>query len=73
MTARRWGVTAVVGMLMGALVGVATPPPEPVRAAQVQQHPCDWVETCQYPCGGEADNCCQGEWNCPPDLTLPRC
>lgn len=38
-----------------------------------EQHPCDWVETCQLPCGREGGECCHAEWNCPPDATLPRC
>ncbi|MET0404270.1 MAG: hypothetical protein ABW123_17800 [Cystobacter sp.] len=38
-----------------------------------EQHPCDWVETCQFPCAGESKECCQADWNCPADLTLPRC
>jgi hypothetical protein len=37
-----------------------------------EQHPCDWVETCRYPCDGKASECCHGDWNCPPNVTLPR-
>ncbi|MCY1073148.1 hypothetical protein [Archangium lansingense] len=37
------------------------------------RHPCDWVETCQLPCGREGGECCHAEWNCPPDANLPRC
>jgi len=36
-------------------------------------HPCDWVETCQLPCGREGGDCCHAEWECPPDANLPRC
>ena len=52
------------------------PPREPSPASEAhaaQQHPCDWVETCQLPCGGEGTECCHAEWNCPPDASLPRC
>ena len=41
--------------------------------ARSEHHPCDWVETCQVPCAREGAACCHAEWNCPPDLTLPRC
>ncbi len=42
------------------------------HAAGPEHHPCDWVETCQLPCGREGE-CCHAEWNCPPDMNLPRC
>ncbi|QRN96975.1 hypothetical protein JRI60_49790 [Archangium violaceum] len=38
-----------------------------------ERHPCDWVETCQLPCGREGGECCHAEWSCPPDANLPRC
>ncbi|QRK10671.1 hypothetical protein JQX13_11675 [Archangium violaceum] len=43
------------------------------RASSTENHPCDWVETCQVPCGSEGGDCCHAEWNCPPDANLPRC
>ncbi|HYO57821.1 hypothetical protein [Archangium sp.] len=43
------------------------------HAAGPEHHPCDWVETCQLPCGREGGECCHAEWNCPPDANLPRC
>jgi hypothetical protein len=48
---------------------------EPVQqsAGLESRHPCDWVETCQLPCGREGGECCHAEWNCPPDANLPRC
>jgi hypothetical protein len=92
MTALRLGLVALVGILLGAPVGVAwpgrapcasgareCPAPKPAdeapgaREARAGQHPCDWVETCQLPCGGEGGDCCHAEWDCPPDATLPRC
>ncbi|WNG13497.1 hypothetical protein [Cystobacter fuscus] len=96
MMARRLGLLAVVGILIGGIlieapVGMAwqheppcppgareCTPPEPLdessapRADRTEQHPCDWVETCQFPCG-EGSVCCQADWNCPADATLPRC
>lgn len=45
----------------------------PQAAGLESRHPCDWVETCQLPCGREGGECCQAEWNCPPDANLPRC
>ncbi|HEX5745157.1 MAG TPA: hypothetical protein VFZ09_02875 [Archangium sp.] len=45
----------------------------PQSAGLESQHPCDWVETCQLPCGREGGECCHAEWNCPPDANLPRC
>ena len=38
-----------------------------------ENHPCDWVETCQLPCGREGGDCCHAEWECPPDANMPRC
>jgi hypothetical protein len=43
------------------------------QASGSEHHPCDWVETCQLPCGREGGECCHAEWNCPPDANLPRC
>lgn len=45
----------------------------PQAAGLESRHPCDWVETCQFPCGREGGECCHAEWNCPPDANLPRC
>lgn len=47
--------------------------PAPQSAGLESSHPCDWVETCQLPCGREGGECCHAEWNCPPDANLPRC
>lgn len=47
--------------------------PAPQATGLESHHPCDWVETCQLPCGREGGQCCHAEWNCPPDAKLPRC
>mgnify|MGYP007020570472 CR=1 FL=1 len=47
--------------------------PVPRSVGLESSHPCDWVETCQLPCGREGGECCHAEWNCPPDANLPRC
>jgi hypothetical protein len=46
---------------------------KPPSATAPEHHPCDWVETCQLPCGREGGECCHAEWECPPDANLPRC
>ncbi len=55
--------------------GCGTPERLPEQTPNVSQdnHPCDWVETCQLPCGREGGDCCHAEWSCPPDANLPRC
>ncbi|HEX8822684.1 MAG TPA: hypothetical protein VF794_22340 [Archangium sp.] len=55
--------------------GCATTQPRTEEPQNVSKdnHPCDWVETCQLPCGREGGDCCHAEWNCPPDANLPRC
>ncbi len=53
--------------------GVSERRPEETPSVRQDNHPCDWVETCQLPCGREGGDCCHAEWSCPPDANLPRC
>ncbi|WP_434385590.1 hypothetical protein [Melittangium boletus] len=70
---------ALAGFVTGATAAPTPPEPPPTPAARdaapqtAGQHPCDWVETCQLPCGGDGLECCHAEWNCPPDARSPRC